>query len=122
MAQRFAHRVQVGDLGFDLRQVIPRDLFHICAGAGFILVERQQCPAIPDGESQSPGTAQKVQLVHILIAKSAIAVVVAQRFDQVDVFIVPDRFCRQAGAGGHISDIHACTSLAGGIGVSGTLA
>ena len=107
MAEGFAHSFEIYDLGIDLGQMVPRQTFHIGAGAGFVLIEGQQSAAIFDGESQCAGAAQKVQLVYVLIAEVTISVVVAQRLDQVDVLVISDRVRGQAGVGRNVSDMGA---------------
>ncbi len=98
MAKRVAHGIQVRYLGLDLCKMISRDPFDVGAGTCFALIEGQQGATVFDCEPQFTGTSQKAKLMHVLFAKPTISVVVAHRFDQVDILVIPDGFGWKTGA------------------------
>ena len=114
MGQRIAHGFELCQLVLDLFQVILRHAFHIGAGAGFVLVERQKGAAILDGKAKRAGAAQKGQLVRVGFLKPAVSVGIACGPDQADILVIADGLGGQAGAFGDVRDIHAAAlSIAG---------
>jgi hypothetical protein len=48
LGERALHRLQLGDLGFDLRDVRLGEFANVGAGAAFVGVEGEQLPAFLD--------------------------------------------------------------------------
>ena len=104
--QRGAHALELGDLAVDLPEVRLGHLLHVAAGAGLVLVEREQRPALLDREAERAGAAEERQLVHVGGREGAVAVAAAARADQADVLVVADGLRRQAAPLGDVSDVH----------------
>ena len=48
--------------------------------------------------------------MHVRVAEGAVAVGIARRGDQADIFVIADGFWRQAGGLGGLSDVHVASS------------
>ncbi len=117
LAQRGAHRLQVGDLRVDPLQVLLGHRLDLPALAVIVVVEREQHAAVLDPEAQRAGATEELQLVHVALAEAAIAVVRAQRPDEADFLVVADGLGGQAGRFGGVSDVHAGLSCSAGRGI-----
>ena len=99
-------------LPLDLAEVLFGNGTHVTAGAVFVLPKCKQVAAVLNREPKRTRPSQERQFVNVAVAKGAVAVGVAQRFDQPDILVIADGFGRQARLSGNVTDIHAVAPFA----------
>ena len=105
--ERFAHRLQPGNLFVDLVHMAFGNCLHISAGTFPVAIKRKQVPALRDGKAERASTGDEAQCVHVVVRIGTIAIGTAVgTVDQRNVFIIANGLGGYAGSGCRLSDIH----------------
>lgn len=92
LQQLFAHRLQLGDVAFNLGHLFQRAFFYVGAVALWIVKQVNQLAALFQIKPDLPGLAQQRQLINVQFRIAAVAVFAAQRRRyQPLLFIKADR-------------------------------
>ena len=90
MRQSLAHAFQLPDLAIDLVQMRFGNGPDIRALPAGLVIQREQRPAILNGEAKPPRPLQKAEPVHILRRIDTVAIILPVRPDQSDFLVIAD--------------------------------
>ncbi len=105
--QRVAHLRQFRNAAVKIRNVLERNRFHLGAGAGTVLPQRQQAANVLDQKSQAPRLTNKAQRMHFLRSVNPVPGCRASfRRQQADTFVVANHLRCDARCPGRFTDVH----------------
>lgn len=101
-----AYRLELADLFLDPADMLLGHVFDVGARAAFVLIEREDDPAVLDREAETARATDEDQFVRIARTVAPIAVPGPGRHDKTDILVIPDRSRRKPADIRYNLDIH----------------